>query len=207
MRRILKLPEQPLSQAGLLLDREEIPPVVQELHDVGLAAQDAWEIWRQGFTYVELGRRPTDMEFETYLREKIHLLKKQPVGKIKNPMGFLLDAIRKNYTNVEFVSLQRTKAQIAHAKTLEKLQYEKEHIEGEKQQQLHQICRQIVCESPEIVEDFLQALFVEEPFFRHMYDSSRTLLENYQDHIFLSVRIDTHLMQQYPDKFQIPPEL
>jgi hypothetical protein len=48
-----------------------MPEVVRALKTVGLSTIDAWEIWQQGFEYVESGRRSADIDFETYIQEKI----------------------------------------------------------------------------------------------------------------------------------------
>jgi hypothetical protein len=37
-----------------------MPVLVKELKDAGLSASDAWEIWQQGFDFVEKAARPAD---------------------------------------------------------------------------------------------------------------------------------------------------
>ena len=142
------------------------------------------------------------MDFETYVREKIHLLKKQPKGKIKNTTGFLFDAIKKNYANADCAALQQAKTTTKNGSLLAAFQQEKEHAESEKQQQIHQMCEQLIRATPEIVDAILPKVFAEEPFYRQVYDTAKTLLENYHDHVFFSARIDLQLVQQYPEKFQ-----
>src|SRR5919202_565269 len=88
---------QPTKQAMLFADLEDMPAVVKALQEAGLATQDAWKVWQDGFENIEPGKRPSVGDFETYIQEKIHLLQHQPEGKIKSKTGFLLDAIRKNY--------------------------------------------------------------------------------------------------------------
>ena len=202
MRRMLQLVEQIQSQdVSCAAAVEEFPPAVQELHAAGFSLQDARDIWQRGFTQVEPGRRPADMEFATYVREKIHLLRRQPAGKIKNATGFLLNALRKNYTNPEFVALQHTEALMAHRKMVAQLQQEKEQVANTKQEHLHQLCQDFIDTTPHLVEEVLQEIFVQEPFYRQLYDRTRTLRENYQAHVFLSARIDTQLIQKYPEHF------
>jgi len=203
MRRLLQLGEQPPSQELLCTAPvNECPPEVQELHAAGFTLQDAREIWQRGFTQVEPGRRPADMEFATYVREKIHLLRKQPTGKIKNATGFLLDALRKNYANPEFASFQHTEALAAHRKMVAQLQQDKEHITQAKQEHLHQLCQDLIDTTPDLAEGVLQEIFVQEPFYRQLYDGTHTLRENYQAHVFLSARIDAQLIQKYPEHFR-----
>jgi hypothetical protein len=202
MRRMLQLVEQIQSQdLSCAAAVEAFPPAVQELHAAGFSLQDARDIWQRGFTQVEPGRRPVDMAFATYVREKIHLLRRQPAGKIKNTTGFLLNALRKNYTNPEFVSLQHTEALTAHRKMVAQLQKDKEQVANTKQEHLHQLCQNFIDTTPHLVEGALQEFFVQEPFYHQLYDRTRTLQENYQAHVFLSARIDTQLIQKYPEHF------
>ena len=202
MQRQLQLVEQTKNQElSPIAPVEDFPPEVKELHAAGFTLQDARDIWQRGFTQVEPGRRPADMEFATYIREKIHLLRKQPTGKIKNATGFLLDALRKNYANPEFASLQQTEALTARRKMVAQLQQEKEHTTQAKQEHLHQLCQDLIDTTPDLAEGGLQEIFVQEPFYRQLYDGTRTLRENYQVHVFLSARIDAQLIQKYPEHF------
>src|SRR5262249_2280915 len=121
---------------------------------------------------------------------------------IKNTTGFLLEALKKNYTNADFYASQQAKTITVKHKVLEQLQHEKARVESEKQQQIHQLCQQIIGETPELVDPLLPHVFTEEPFYRQVYDNTKTLLENYHDHVFFSARIDMQLVQQYPEKFQ-----
>ena len=202
MQRLLQLGEQTQSQElSCTAPVEAFPSEVQELHAAGFTLPDARDIWQRGFTQVEPGRRPADMEFATYIREKIHLLRKQPAGKIKNATGFLLDALRKNYANPEFASLQHAEALTARRKMVAQLQQDKEHITQAKQEHLHQLCQDLIDTTPDLAEGVIQAIFVQEPFYRQLYDGARTLRENYQAHVFLSARIDAQLIQKYPEHF------
>jgi len=73
-RRNLQLPTQHTKQATLFADLEDMPAVVKALQEAGLATQDAWKIWQDGFAYVESGKRPSGGDFESYIQEKIQLL-------------------------------------------------------------------------------------------------------------------------------------
>jgi hypothetical protein len=75
---------------------------------MGLSASDAWEIFQQGFEYVQADKRPVDIGdnpetmFVHYIREKIHLLRRQEPGKVKNRTGWFLRAIKENWANRPF---------------------------------------------------------------------------------------------------------
>jgi len=98
MRRVVLLPEPENTQAKLFPEMEDMPVIVRELKDAGVGTQDAWEIWQQGFDYVNEGTRlagpseDAEVAFLHYIREKIHLLKRrQASGKVENSTGFLLN--------------------------------------------------------------------------------------------------------------------
>ena len=94
------------AQPELFPNPADMPEVVREMVKIGLGAQDAWDVWHQGFGYVDAGERPKDIEFESYIREKIDLLKRrQASGKVDSVTGFLLAAIKRNYANPEFVKM------------------------------------------------------------------------------------------------------
>jgi len=60
MRRVILLPEPANVQGVLYPELDDMPLLVQELRDVGLAMQDAQEIWQQGFQFVDPAARPVD---------------------------------------------------------------------------------------------------------------------------------------------------
>src|SRR2546426_2185227 len=106
IRRVRQLPTAGSNQPDLFPDLQDLPVVVKILKEAGIAVNEAWEIWQQGFDCVERGRRPADTvangdeSFLHYVREKIHLLhQRQKSGKLASPSGFLLTALNKNYAN------------------------------------------------------------------------------------------------------------
>ena len=121
IRRHLLLETNDPIQPELFPNLEDMPAVVQELMSAGLGSQDAWEVWQQGFEYVNVSERPKDIKFEPYIREKIDLLKRrQANGKVDSVTGFLLAAIKRNYANPEFMRMiekeQQTKRSRGEAK-------------------------------------------------------------------------------------------
>ena len=59
MHRVAMLPERTNGQSNPFPRLEDMPMLVKELKDAGLAASDAWEIWQQGFDFVEKAARPS----------------------------------------------------------------------------------------------------------------------------------------------------
>jgi plasmid replication initiation protein len=202
VRRVFELPiTTATTTLPLFPSLEDMPVVVEELKTVGLSTMDAWEIWQRGFEYVEPDRRPADIDFETYIQEKIHLLKHQPAGKVKSKMGFLLDAIRKNYANAEFEQWRHEQESLKQIQERKAMQQVRELLEREHEEKLSTLCRQVAQETPTFVEEVVQNLGTEAPFLRTRYDTERTALENYQQSMFFAAHMNTKLRQQYPDRF------
>ena len=166
MRRVAMLPERANGQRNLFPPLEDMPVLVKELKDAGLAASDAWEIWQQGFDFVEKAARPTDpgaatdVAFTQYICEKVHLLKRRlAAGKVENSTGFLLEAIKKNYANPEYVQEQKReviaaaqKARKEQDKQVKRLEAQKTEIEEARNRELDDIYGQIALESPDILK-------------------------------------------------------
>jgi plasmid replication initiation protein len=200
-RRILQLPTQPPKQATLFADLEDMPAMVKALQEAGLASQDAWKIWQDGFEYVEAGKRPSVGDFETYIQEKIHLLQHQPDGKIKSKTGFLLDAIRKNYANAEFEQVRRAQKSRKQAQQRKTLEQEKARLEREREERWTTLYGQVAQEVPLFVEEVAQNLGVEAPFLRTRYETERTAMENYQKSVFFAAHVNEKLKLHYPERF------
>ncbi len=142
-----------------------------------MSFHDAWDIWQQGFRYVDEQERPAEpvedaqVAFLHYVREKIHLLKRrQASGKVENSTGFLLQAIRQNYANPEFAQEQKREALAAThqakrewEKQMKALEQHKAHLENTRDQALDQLRDQVATEAPGV-----------------LYDRSKSALENYQ---------------------------
>jgi hypothetical protein len=88
IRRTLQLPKGDTRQGDLFLESEGLPEVVQELITAGLSRDDALDIWQRGVDFVQAGTKPAPDTFETYLREKIHLLKRN--RKVETARDFCL---------------------------------------------------------------------------------------------------------------------
>src|SRR5262249_14664940 len=76
IRRKALLTEAQLEQKTLFPELDDMPLVVKELRDAGIAAQDAIEMWQMGFGYVHETVRPEhvgenpEAAFAEYVREK-----------------------------------------------------------------------------------------------------------------------------------------
>ena len=209
IRRMQQVPAQSTTQKILPFpELHDMPLSVKMLKDAGLANHDAWEIWQQGFDYVDAGKRPDGVEFETYVGEKIHLLKSQETGKVKNQTGFLLAAIKQNYANPGFAISQKAKAAsqevqaaVIRDRELRKLYEEKEEAEREKQETIGGVCARMIDDTPELVDPIMHMILEADRGYRIVYDSSSSPLDNYREHVLLRMRVNTELVQQYPERF------
>ena len=221
VRRLPLLPGQVTQQQQLFPDVLDMALAVKELKDAGLAVEEAWRIWQEGFAYIDAEKRPViadedpEAAFSRYVREKIHLMKRlRELGKIRNTTGFLLQAIKKNYSNPEFaeeekrsVAQQQLKKKKAHAQQRQKLEEEKRALEIARDAAIHEQCTQLLDSSPHIVEQAVSALLEENPAFRRYYNRTKSVKENYQSGPRVWVFIDQYMRQYYPEQFPIIHEL
>jgi Initiator Replication protein len=215
VKREVFLPQQ-TQQRTLFRDLKDMPTAVRELKSAGIAADEAWKIWQEGFNYVEMDKRPTNFKdtpeatFDRYVLEKVHLLKRmQAEGKVKNITGFLRTAIKKNYANPEFAAEEAKKGAREQAKTRhlterkrQLLEEQRAEIERSRDTEIHQLCERIAKETPALLEQAAVDLFKENPILKKFCESGRTLLENYQQKPMLRVMMNQHLMAHSPELFQ-----
>jgi len=210
VRRILELPKPLGKQGALFPDLEDMPAIVHDLKQAGLTASDAWEIWQQRFDYVEASKRPKGIEFETYVQEKLHLLKQRRAeGKVKSATGFLLKAIKQNYANPEFISEEKKQLVNEEAKTRHDPEHKRHLLEEQKNElqtirdkELHQVCERIAKESPALLEQVAADIFQENSLLKKACQPGKTILENYQEKPMLRVMIDQYLTNHYPERFR-----
>ena len=216
MTRLRLLPEPPIEQRTLFADMEDMPAVIRELRDAGMSMKDTQEIWQQGFGYIDESVRPSEPGEDAeatllqYVREKIHLLKrKQDSGKIENSTGFLLQAIRQNYANPEFIQeLQRDASEVRQRakqeskKQVQALTQQKSNIEKARDRELDQLCGQVAAEAPAVLDEAAGELLAADNGFRFLYKRDKTALENYQARPALQVFFHPYLERQEPARFE-----
>jgi len=195
---------------------DDTPLIVKELRDAGLSMQDALEIWQQGFRCVHEGVRPpipaeaADVAFEDYIREKLHLLKRKLTsGKVENITGFLLEAIRKNFANPEFVQEQKhqkaaavqrvRKEQEARLKKLKAQLVEKKEA---RDKALDDTYGEMAQTFPEVLEAALPSIFADNLFLHQCYDPDKPPLENYQASFMFKEAFRPYLECHAPERIQ-----
>src|SRR5262249_5076800 len=196
-------------QGKLFPALDDMPPAVKELKDAGVSTQDALEIWQQGFGYVQEKVRPTELgedveaTFIHYIREKIHLLKRrQASDKVENSTGFLLEALKKNYTNPEFTKEQNAQDRKAKARQLAALEEQKQQTRYTQEDTLHEHCTRLIEASPALLEEAVTALREKHSTFWPGYSPDQDPLKDYRERPSLYVPIEDFLRQRYPEHFQ-----
>jgi hypothetical protein len=211
IRRVKQLPLPQLSrkQPDLFPDLQDMPVVVKVLKEAGLSAADAWEVWQHGFDYVERERRPdtADRGAEEallhYVQEKIHLLRQgQQASKVSNPTGFLLTAIKKNYTNTQFAQEQTRRKAQQKTKELSQLKARQEHLIQDRDAALYQVGQQMVTAIPDLAEQAIaEARHAKNAALNFGYDREKTALENYGKHRFVAIIVHQWLETRFPERF------
>lgn len=210
VRRMLELPKPVGKQGALFPDLEDMPVIVHDLKEMGLTASDAWEIWQKRFDYVDVSKRPHGVEFETYIQEKLHLLKqRQAEGKVKSTTGFLLKAIKQNYSNPEFVTEEtkrkiqgETKTKYLNERKRQVLEERKSEIQTARDKELHQLCVELTKENPALLEKAAVDIFKDNLLLKKSCESGKSLLDSYQEKPMLRVMVDQYLMAHSPERFQ-----
>jgi len=215
VRRVQMLPGQVAKQGALFAEVTDMPTAVRELKNAGMAADEAWKIWQEGFNYVDAEKRPANLKespeaaFDRYVMEKVHLLKRQQeAGKVKNITGFLRTAIKKNFANPEFVSEEAkkklredTKNKDRSERKLQILEEQKNNIVTARDKELHQLCERIAKETPTLLDKAATELFKDNPVLRKACQPEKSLFENYQEKPMLRVIVDQYLIDHHPELF------
>lgn len=208
--RLLEIPSPIQRQKDLFVSDKDTPVVVRELKKAGLAVEDAWKIWQQGFEYLSVEKRPQNMRFETYILEKIDLLKRrQKAGGVKSITGFLIKAIKQNFANPEFALeankqrvREQTKTKQLSVQHREILKEKRSEIETERDKEIHQLCVKIIEETPTLLEQMTASLFKENSVLKKACEPGKSLIDNYQEKTVLRVTVDQYLMDHHPERFE-----
>jgi hypothetical protein len=214
IRRVVYLPDK--GQGVLFPEWDDMPVVVRELKEAGISLHEAWEIWQQSFSCVYEGVRPAvpseqaNEAFEHYIREKIHLLKRNLAsGKVESITGFLLDAIRKNFANPEYAQ-ERKRHEVVEAlkvnkkrKTqIERLEGQKAEIEKVRDEALRETYEELARMFPEVLEAALGSIFVGNKFLNQSYEHDKSPLENYQERLIFKDAFRPYLERHAPERIQ-----
>ena len=213
MRRVMALPA-PSTAPPPVSTAADLPGVVRALQEAGLAPQEAWDIWRQGFAAVAEDVRPAGADddaaaFAQYIEEKLHLLhRRQAAGKVAHTTGFLREAIRRNYANPEYAAAQQHEARrvepqaaavVAHAR--QELTQQQAALAARRDQDLQTLCDRLVEEHPEVLEQAVAWAFQEVQGFHWLYYRDKTALENYRDRVTIHALLTPYFERQAPERF------
>ena len=204
IRRVALLPGAPGQQPELFPDLADMPAVVHRLTDAGLTVREALLIWNKGFDYVEPGHRPeADADFETYLTEKIALLHlRQEQSKVTNASGFLLTAIKKNYTNAELTQRAAARERGRTTKELHALKAKRETVLKEQDAVLRETCNTVIEAHPNVAAQAVAAMRGEHDAAMRYYDGTKTPVENYHARAAVQIAIGRWLERLLPEEFE-----
>lgn len=204
VRRVLMLPAS--RQAHLFPDLEDIPMVVKLLTDAGLAHRDAFEVWQEGFGIIEPDKRPADVgenpeeAFTRYVREKIDLLnQRRETGKLSNPSGFLLTAIKKNYGNAKLEQEEKGRARKRREREVQYLEEQKQQVTREMDDALQEVVDQMLDAVPDLLSEAVEALKAARRM--PLYNGRKTPQENYRASPVVRITVGQWLESRFPERF------
>ena len=161
--RITKVKQLPV-QESLFPDIENLPLVALELVQAEIDRKVALEIANQAWNFVNPEKLPqpgTYPDFLTYIAEKIEI--SQHAADVKNRGGFIIEAIRENYQDLEVQKQREVRAEKVREKALEDLT-------TEFNVKRNNIVRQAVHAQPELVElaaERIQSYIVRQRLVEH----------------------------------------
>jgi hypothetical protein len=204
IRRMALLPGRSSQQPELFPDLADMPPIFKQLVDSGLSERDAFVIWNKGFEAIEPAQRPpAGTGFEKYLLEKIELMKmRQEQGMVKNPSGFLLTAIKKNYTNAEVEKREATKERVRKGKELRALQQKRDDLRRKRDDVIQAVCNKIIETVPSMANRAIEALKSEKDQALYHYDDAKSPLENYHASVIIAIAVGRWLEGSLPEEFE-----
>lgn len=215
MRRVVVLPDSSTLPPRPASNPDGLPDVVLALQEAGLAPQEAWDIWRQGFAGVAEDVRPPGAHddakaaFVQYIQEKIHLLKRrQAAGKVEHTTGFLREAIRQNYANPEYAAAQQQEARRVQQQAAAEVEQQRQAlaqqqaaVEARRDQALQTLCSRIAEAQPEVLEQAVAWALQEVQGFRLLYYREHSALDNYRGRVAMQALLNPYLERQAPERF------
>src|SRR6266851_1463790 len=203
IRRVALLPGAPGQQPELFPDLADMPAIVHRLIDAGLTVREALMIWNKGFDYVEPRQQPeAGVDFETYLTEKIALLHlRQEQSKVANASGFLLMAIRKNYSNAELTKRAAARERGRTMKELHALKAKRDTLLAEQDAVLRETCNRVIEAYPSVAENAITAMREEHDAAMRYYDATKSPVENYHARAAVQMAMGQWLERLLPEEF------
>jgi hypothetical protein len=207
--RVAMLPDANSRQTSLFPDLEDMPTAVKLLKDAGLANNDAWEFWQKGFEFVHPDARPAgggdnpEEALTRYVREKVHLLEqRQKSGKVANPSGFLMTALRKNYSNAQFEKEEVAQQRAEKIRRMRKLLKDRDGVKQEQDTALHELTGKIIDAFPAQLDKAVEELLAEGVAgFAYGYQKNKTPMENYREHRGIAVAVGTWLEKRFAEQY------
>jgi len=206
IRRVVMLPVS--RQPDLFPELEDTPAVVTLLKDAGLSHRDAWEVWQEGFGYIAPGKRPAntgdnpDEALNDYVKEKIDLLRqRQQAGKVDNPAGFLLAAIRQNYGNAKLEQAKKDRAVKQQAQELGRLKEQRHQVTREMEDALHRVASHMIEAVPDLMGEAVDALRAEKHPLMSRYNARKSPQYNFRDSVGVAIAVGQWLEQRFPERF------
>ena len=186
--RITKVKQLPV-QESLFPDIENLPLVALELVQAEIDRKVALEIANQAWNFVNSEKLPepgTYPDFLSYIAEKIEI--SQHAAEVKNRGGFIIEAIRENYQDLEVQKQREVRAEKVREKALEDLT-------TEFNVKRNNIVRQAVHAQPELVE--LAAERIQSYIVRQRLVEHPSAIEAYQKGGMVAAEINAILAAEF----------
>ncbi len=175
--------------------------VLMELYQSGISSHEVLKIYNQGFDAVNANVRPDGGDWDTYLQEKIALMKAQPAGSMRNKSGFLRRAIEENWTDEKINKRQETKKQKQIQSKIDALEEKIQAIQKEWADKSGEITGQIIEENPDIIQKVSADLLQQQESGLHLYyRHSESSEENYK-RTPIAVQVNVEIRKRHANRY------
>lgn len=199
--------KQPVSETKPLFSGvPKEPEIVGRLKRAGLKDADAVEIWERKFDYVDSAFRrelvEKGIDFETYIDEKIFIVAmKKDAGKVHNPGGLLVSAIRNNYGSARFTEQVEKKSLAVMRESIAEFEDVKKQLIQRRDKMLQDALKKFLEKNPDVIGEVAgKLLLVAESGISALYNSGKTAAENYKNRLIKGI-IDGEIRKSYPKIF------
>ncbi|KAA3606619.1 MAG: replication initiation protein [Calditrichaeota bacterium] len=187
--------------------------VVLDLISFGMNKEISLEILHKKWTFLQnrsvKDSYNSELQFADYIRAQIsYVNEKMKKGTAKDPVPYLLKAIKEGYANVdEFLKTKRERELKRLNFEIEKLKEELINFKNRLTLEIELAIEEMVTENPELVDEAVIHLRkIDNSSVKLRYNNSFSALENYKKKTPIRLAVNEFLENRFPESFHKPVE-
>lgn len=182
---------------------EEDSKILEMLHSLGVKPDQAIDMYRQGFDIIKAAKSRAQAQehyqnVDHYFLDKINLVRTKG-DTLDNPVGFLLEALRNDWTTKRVEDQKKLNAK----KKNEHLQVELDKLQKNRRYEIDGICQELLDEYPELLQQAYTAATEEyRDTLNYVFKPGRSLIDLYDEGGFATMAINNQIEKLKPNRFQ-----